>query len=112
MTLSDLDDNLTAPKRLAAMGLLASANRVEFSYLRDHLRVTDSDLSKQLKVLIDAGYVTTKRTGKGTTRTSWFSATKKGRQALDRHAEALQRLLTPVPAPQHIPEMPSGSAPA
>lgn len=99
MSLDDLDENLTAPKRLAAMGLLASTKRVEFSYLRDQLQLSDSDLSKQLKVLLDAGYVTTKRTGKGKTRASWFSATTAGRGALDRHAQALQRLLAPVPPP-------------
>lgn len=98
MSLDDLDPNLTAPKRLAAMGLLAAARKVEFSYLREQLQLTDSDLSKQLKVLLDAGYVTSERTGKGKTRASWFSITTTGRKALKRHAAALQRLLQP-PAP-------------
>jgi DNA-binding MarR family transcriptional regulator len=99
MSLDDLDQHLTAPKRLAAMGLLASANRIEFSYLRDQLQVTDSDLSKQLRVLHDAGYVTSTRTGKGPTRASWFSITTAGRAALERHAAALRRLLEPAPPP-------------
>lgn len=99
MSLGDLDENLTAPKRLAAMGLLASAKRVEFSYLRDHLQLSDSDLSKQLKVLVEAGYLTSKRTGKGKTRSSWFSITDDGKRALDNHAAALQRLLQPTPPP-------------
>lgn len=103
MSLADLDENLTAPKRLAAMGLLASASRVEFSYLRDHLQLSDSDLSKQLKVLIDAGYVTSKRTGKGKTRASWFSITPDGKRALERHAGALRRLLEPTPPPEPSP---------
>ena len=99
MSLDDLDENLTAPKRLAAMGILAAARRVEFSYLRDQLQLTDSDMSKQLKVLLDADYVTTKRTGKGATRASWFSATAAGKRALDQHAKALQQLLQPPPPP-------------
>ena len=105
MSLGDLDENLTAPKRLAAMGLLASASRVEFSYLRDQLQLSDSDLSKQLKVLIDAGYLTTKRTGKGKTRASWFSITSEGRRALDRHADALRGLLEPAPPPEPTPDI-------
>jgi DNA-binding MarR family transcriptional regulator len=109
VSLTDLDENLTAPKRLAAMGLLASATRVEFSYLRDQLQLSDSDLSKQLKVLIDAGYLTTKRTGKGKTRASWFSITPTGRHALDRHADALRRLLEPAPAPEPSPKVPPGA---
>ncbi len=103
MSLGDLDEKLTAPKRLAAMGLLASVSRVEFSYLRDQLQLSDSDLSKQLKVLIDAGYLTSKRTGKGKTRASWFSITPAGRRALDGHAEALRRLLEPTPPPEPSP---------
>ncbi len=99
MSLDALNVHLTAPKRLAAMGLLASAKRVEFSYLRDHLELGDSDLSKQLKVLIDAGYVTSKRTGKGKTRASWFSITSEGQTALDSHADALRQLLSPAPPP-------------
>lgn len=105
MSLGDLDDNLTPPKRLAAMGLLASASRIEFSYLRDQLELSDSDLSKQLKVLLDAGYVTTRRTGKGKTRASWFAITSKGRRALNDHAEALRRLLEPPIPPEPAPDL-------
>lgn len=107
MSLDDLDSNLTAPKRLAAMGLLASASRIEFAYLRDQLELSDSDLSKQLKVLLDAGYVTSKRTGKGKTRASWFSITSTGRAALDRHAAALRRLLEPEPPPEPLSDQPA-----
>lgn len=104
MSLDDLDENLTTPKRLAAMGLLASAKRVEFSYLRDQLQLTDSDLSKQLKVLLDAGYLTSKRTGKGKSRASWFTITPTGRTALTSHAEALRQLLEPTPPPEPAPD--------
>ena len=105
MSLDDLDENLTAPKRLAAMGLLASASRVEFSYLREQLQLTDSDLSKQLKVLADAGYVTTKRSGKGRTRASCFSITAQGRHALSEHAKVLQQLVAPAPPPSQNQEL-------
>lgn len=95
MSLTDLDPHLTAPKRLAALGIISATRRVEFGYLRDQLRLSDSDLSKQLKVLTEAGYVTSTRTGKGKTRASWFSITREGAAALDRHAAALQALLKP-----------------
>lgn len=109
MSLDELDPNLVAPKRLAAMGILAAVRRVEFAYIRDQLDLTDSDMSKQLKVLSDAGYVTSKRTGKAATRTSWFSITREGRRALSSHAAALQRLLQP-PAPESATRRrPSGS---
>ena len=112
MSLADLDENLTAPKRLAAMGLLASASQIEFAYLRDQLGLTDSDLSRQLKVLLDAGYLTSRRTGKGRTRASWFSITPQGRTALGDHAAALRRLLDPPPPPIPHPDAPASvSAP-
>lgn len=114
MSLEDLDPHLTAPKRLAAMGLLAAAKEIEFSYLRDRLALTDSDLSKQLKVLTDAGYLTSRRTGKGRTRASWFAATDEGRAALAQHATALQELATPAAQvePQAVEKRPSGPSPA
>ena len=99
MSLDELNPHLVSPKRLAALGILSSAKRVEFAYLRDQLDLSDSDLSKQLKVLADAGYVTSTRTGKGTTRTSWFEITPDGRKALKSHAKALQALLEPDAAP-------------
>ncbi len=100
MTLSNLDPLLTPPKRLAAMGIIAAATKVEFGYLRDELDLSDSDLSKQLKALADADYLTSKRTGKGKTRKSWFSITNTGQQALHSHAAALRQLLEPAtPAP-------------
>ena len=111
MSLEDLDPNLTVPKRLAAMGILSAARKVEFGYLRDQLQLSDSDLSKQLKVLADAGYLTTKRTGKGKTRASWFAITTEGKRALDAHAAALQQLLAPA-APPPVPAEPSEVAPA
>lgn len=110
MSLDDLDTNLTAPKRLAAMGILAAAKKVEFSYLRDQLQLTDSDLSKQLKVLTDAGYVTSTRTGKGKTRASWFTITAQGRRALQSHASALQALLQPPPPTESANPAPTTGA--
>lgn len=106
MSLDDLDPNLAAPKRLAAMGILSAARKVEFGYLRDQLQLSDSDLSKQLKVLGDAGYLTTERTGKGKTRASWFSITPEGKRALKSHAAALQELLAPA-APPPVPAEPA-----
>lgn len=98
MSLEDLDPVLTPPKRLAALGILDAAIRVEFGFLRDRLDLSDSDLSKQLKALTDAGYATKRRTGRGTSRRSWFAITPLGKQALRAHANALRALVDPLPA--------------
>ncbi len=98
MTLHDLDPVLVPPKRLAAIGIAAASKSVEFGFLRDQLELSDSDLSKQLKALSDAGYLTSKRTGRGKTRKSWFAITEEGQAALTAHAAALQSLLAPQQA--------------
>jgi len=57
------------------------------------LGVADSVLSKHLKVLQDAGYLTiAKPTGRGRVKT-WVSLTPAGRQAYARHVQALKDLL-------------------
>ncbi len=54
--------------------------------------VADSVMSKHLKVLQDAGYVTlTKPTGSGRVRT-WASLTPVGRRAFRGHVAELQRM--------------------
>ncbi len=105
MTLGDLNPVLVSPKRLAAMGILAAVKKIEFGHLRDQLGLSDSDLSKQLKALTDAGYLTSKRTGKGRTRKSWFTITDAGRAELDAHAAALQLLVRPAVPDAQLSDM-------
>jgi len=96
MSLDDLDPLLTQPKRLACLGAVAATSKVEFAALRELLGLSDSDLSKQVKALSDAGYLMSKKTGKGATRRTWLSITKPGRAALAAHTEALRRLVDPA----------------
>lgn len=100
MSLAGLDPLLTPPKRLAALGMLANTQRVDFTLIRDHLELSDSDLSKQMAALRAAGYVEMKKTGKGADRRTWYSITKPGRGALTDHIAALNALvLAELPAP-------------
>jgi len=68
MSLDELDPLLSTPKKLAAIGMLANDRQVEFAFMRHHLELSDSDLSKQMKALADVGYVTVKKSGRGPTR--------------------------------------------
>ena len=100
MSLGDLDPLLTPPKRLAALGMLANTSRVDFTLIRDHLELSDSDLSKQMAVLSGAEYVKVKKTGKGAERRTWYSITKAGQAALKNHVDALNALiLAQLPPP-------------
>ncbi len=93
MSIADLDPLIHAPKRLGAMALLAGADRAEFSFLRDHLDVSDSDLSKQMKALQEADYVEIKKTGHGRNSSTTFKITRAGRKALAAHLAALQSII-------------------
>ena len=96
MSLDELDPILTPPKRLACIGAIAATTKVEFASLRTLLDLSDSDLSKQLKALSDVGYITSTKTGKAATRSTWLSVTKVGRTALSAHTKALHELVDPV----------------
>ena len=96
VTLDGLDPVLTPPKRLACMGATSVADRVDFAFLADYLGLSDSDLSKQLRALVDAGYLTSTKTGKGATRRTWLAITDDGRRALAAHTAELQQMIAPV----------------
>lgn len=91
--LDELDPVLTAPKRLAIMAVLASSASTDFPFLRDHLGVSDSDLSKQASALEAADYLRISKSGRGRGASTSYQATKAGRAAYRRHREALRRLL-------------------
>jgi DNA-binding transcriptional ArsR family regulator len=87
------DAVIHAPQRLQICSLLARGGEVEFGTLRDALDVSDATLSKHLKVLTDAGYVTARRVqrAKGHART-WVGLTGAGSGALRGHFAFLTTL--------------------
>jgi DNA-binding MarR family transcriptional regulator len=91
-----LDPVIHVPKRLAAMAVLANAPSVSFRFLRDHLRLSDSDLSKQMATLEAAGYLTATKDGRGRGGNTTFRITKAGQQAYDKHCAALRELIGPA----------------
>lgn len=95
--IEDLDPVIHAPKRLAAMAVLANANTVAFPFLRTHLGVSDSDLSKQMTTLEKAGYVAIVKAGRGRGATTTYRITRTGRVAYQRHRRALAAILDHLP---------------
>lgn len=95
--IEELDPVIHAPKRLGAMAMLAAAKWVEFSFIKEQLDVSDSDLSKQMSALCEAGYATVKKEGHGRSGQTWFAITTKGRAALDKHVAALRALVDNAP---------------
>lgn len=89
----DLDDVVHQRTRLAMLSLLRSGAAIEFTLLRDRLRLTDGNCNRHLAVLTDAGLIeVARRSGTGRART-WCTITSAGQAAFDREVAALRRLL-------------------
>lgn len=74
------------------MAILAAASKAEFRFVRDHVEVTDSMLSKQMSLLQEAGYVKVDKGHVGKMPRTWLSLTTEGRRAFDRHLAALREI--------------------
>ena len=93
MKRNGFDDVIHAPNRLQICAYLASLSEIEFVTLRDFLGVSDSVLSKHLKLLADAGYLNViKRAENGRQRT-WIALNKDGRRAYQNHVRELKRIV-------------------
>ena len=84
--------------RLSICGLLAGADWVEFAALRDAAGISDSVLSKQSRVLEDAGYVEVRKGAVGRRPRTLFRLTTEGRQAVQGHLAWLAELEEAVSA--------------
>ena len=93
MKRNGFDEVIHAPNRLQICAYLASLSEIEFVTLRDFLGVSDSVLSKHLKLLADAGYLNViKRAENGRQRT-WIALNKDGRRAYQNHVRELKRIV-------------------
>jgi DNA-binding MarR family transcriptional regulator len=88
----ELADLLGHPVRFSIAALLAAASKVEFSFARDHVEVTDSILSKQVSAMEQAGYVKVEKGHVGKRPRTWLSLTKEGRRTFQRHMAALREI--------------------
>ncbi|HEY1919704.1 MAG TPA: transcriptional regulator [Streptosporangiaceae bacterium] len=94
-----LDPLIHPITRLSICGLLAAgADWVEFAALRDAAGISDSVLSKQSRVLEDAGYVEVRKGAIGRRPRTWFRLTEAGRQAVQGHLAWLAQLEEAVSA--------------
>jgi DNA-binding MarR family transcriptional regulator len=79
--------------RLSICGLLAAgADWIEFAALRDAAGISDSVLSKQSRVLEEAGYVEVRKGAVGRRPRTWFRLTPAGRTAVQGHLAWLAQL--------------------
>lgn len=96
---AQLDEVVHQRVRLGILAVLAEAEKVDFTHLRDVLGVTDGNLSRNLSVLDEAGFVETHKTFEGRRPRTWIVATRSGRRALADHLAALRELIAQVGDP-------------
>ena len=110
MSLPGLDPLIHAPVRLQICAILSTADEAEFAMVREETGVSESVLSKQVKLLADAGYVKVRKASFAEARVTygtakkpreaaissrqrtWLALTKAGRKAFAAHMQALTRL--------------------
>jgi DNA-binding MarR family transcriptional regulator len=73
--------------------VVASADWIDFAFVRDRLGVSDSALSKQFSTLEEAGYVTIERTVSNRRRRVRVQLTDLGRTAFEGHVAALRAII-------------------
>jgi len=91
------DAVIHAPNRLQVCAMLAAVEEADFTVLREALGVSDSVLSKHLKVLEDAGYLVLKKSTVASRVRTRAALTPIGRQAYTGHVAELQRLIGGAP---------------
>lgn len=91
--LARLDALLQHRSRLGACALLATAESLSFSRLRQLLDETDGNLGAQLRKLEDAGYLEARKEFMERKPVTWYRLTPAGRKALERHFDAMSELV-------------------
>ncbi|MEO5902108.1 MAG: transcriptional regulator [Ilumatobacteraceae bacterium] len=87
------DEIIHPSTRLSIVALLAAADWVDFTFVRDRLRLSDSALSKQFATLQDAGYLAIERPLSDKRRRVRARLTPAGRAAFHGHVAALRDIV-------------------
>ncbi|MDV6329893.1 transcriptional regulator [Asticcacaulis sp. 201] len=91
------DPVIHPPGRLQICAILSSVDTAEFATLRDTISVSDSVMSKHIRLLEDAGYVAIRKTARDGRSRTWLSLTSAGRTAFAAHVAELNRLAASAP---------------
>ncbi|MGD9997051.1 MAG: transcriptional regulator [Ilumatobacteraceae bacterium] len=94
-------DELIHPStRLSIVALLASADWIDFAFVRDRLALSDSALSKQFATLEEAGYIAVERRVADRRRRVRVRLTDGGRSAFEGHVAMLRSIIASADAQQ------------
>lgn len=89
----DFDPVLMSRVRLAVLSALVGLEHIEFTQLKDLLRVTQGNLSVHAAKLEEAGYVRIEKRFVDRKPVTTYALTSRGRAALVAHVRKLKNLL-------------------
>ncbi|MCX4967525.1 transcriptional regulator [Streptomyces sp. NBC_00654] len=95
-TPTGFDELIHPSTRLSVVALLAATEWADFAFIRDSLSLSDSELSKQLHTLGEAGYLEIHKEGGGRKRRTKVRLTDRGRTAFDACAGSAGGLCLPA----------------
>ena len=79
---SQFDELILSKTRLGIISALIGGDKLEFTYLRDTLNISDGNLSVQIRKLEDAGYIKVKKVFVGRKPKTFCRITPKGQRAI------------------------------
>lgn len=94
--MAELDRLIHQPVRLRIMSSLVALDageKVDFTYLRNLLKLTDGNLGSHLAKLEEARYVEVEKVFVSRKPHSYITATGKGRDAFGEHITALKEII-------------------
>lgn len=94
-----LDDDVHQRVRLGILALLSGVARADFTQLKASLDATDGNLGQHLRILEEAGLVTSTKDTTGQRPRTWVRITRKGRAALNDEIQALKEIVAIVETP-------------
>ena len=94
--MAQLDPIIHQPVRLrimAALMALDAGDKVDFTWLRDRLELTDGNLGAHLMKLEDAGYIRVEKKFVARKPKTFVMVSNKGRGAFEDHVAALSEII-------------------
>ncbi|WP_406146303.1 winged helix-turn-helix domain-containing protein [Streptomyces sp. NBC_01012] len=88
-----LNELIHQPTRLTVLSFLSGCSEAEFRAVKEECALSDSSLSKIVKTLEDAGYLTVRKGYVGKRPRTWLRISPEGRRALAEHLTALQAIV-------------------
>ncbi len=91
----EFDELILSRTRLGIVSALLGGDELEFTYLRNALKLSDGNLSVQIRKLEEAGYIKVKKVFVDRKPKTFCKITAKGRKAVRKLIDKLQNMVNP-----------------